>query len=123
MLSRLERTSLYNRPARLGAAIGALAALALTLDAPIAKAAAPPQAFCMPELLGLSAQWDAIDFGIPQKPSQQIVHSRLGLISSGPEVTFMRNELRQAFWDCEHGYVAAARAHAAIVAERLHELW
>jgi hypothetical protein len=116
------------RPAALAAglhtaAIAGLSALALLASASLAEAAAPPQAYCMPELAQLSAEWDAIGFRIPQKPSQQIVHSRLGLISSGPEVTFMKEQLRQAFWDCEHGYVAAARARAALVAEHLSELW
>jgi hypothetical protein len=86
------------------------------------KAAAPPQAYCMPELARLSAQWNFLGFGTPQKPSQQIVNSRIGLTASGPEVTFIRHQLRQAFWDCRHGYVAMAQARAALVAERLHEL-
>lgn len=55
----------------------------------------------MPELLRLSAEWDAIGFGIPEKPSQQIVYSRSGLISSGPEVIYMKAQLRQAFLDCQ----------------------
>jgi hypothetical protein len=77
----------------------------------------------MPELWQLSAEWDAIGFGTPQKPNQQIVYSRSGLISSGPDVIFLKDQIRQAFVDCETGNVAAARARAALVAERLSELW
>jgi hypothetical protein len=101
------------------AVIGALAAVALLARASTAEAAAPPQAYCMPELQRLSAEWNAIGFGTPQKPSQQIV----GLISSGPEVIFMRHQIRWAFMDCRRGNVAAARARAALVAEKLSELW
>jgi hypothetical protein len=35
----------------------------------------------------------------------------------------MKNQIRQAFWDCPHGNVAAARERAALVGERLNELW
>jgi hypothetical protein len=118
----------HARPEMLGlvrrsAMIGALAAVALLGRASSAEAAPPPQAYCMPELQRLSAEWNAIDFGTPQKPSQQIVYSRLGLISSGPEVIFMRHQIRWAFLDCQRGNVAAARARAALVAEKLSELW
>ncbi len=109
-------------PALRTAITGALSAAALVWLATPATAA-PPQAYCMPELQRLSAEWNAIGFGIPQKPSQQVVHSRAGLVSSGPEVTFMRHQLRQAFWDCQRGYVEAARARAALVAEHLASLW
>lgn len=109
--------------ARGPAALGALAAAALLAQTPIVEAAPPPQSYCMPQLMHLSAEWNAIGFGIPQKPSQQIVRSRAGLIASGPEVLFMGQEIRQAFWDCEHGYVAAAQARAALVADKLSELW
>ena len=105
------------------AVIGALAAVASLGRASPAEARAPLQAYCMPELARLSAEWNDIGFGIPQKPSQMIVYCRFGLTSSGPEVTYMKNQIRQAFWDCRHGNVAAARERAALVGERLNELW
>lgn len=109
--------------ARRSALIGALALAALCGRALPAEAFAPEQAACMPELAQLSAQWDALGFGTPQKPSQQIVYGRFGQQSSGPEVIFLKDQLRQAFWDCRHGNVAMARERAALVAERLDELW
>jgi hypothetical protein len=76
----------------------------------------------MPELARLAAEWNAIGFEIPQKPSQQIVNSRSGLTASGPEVIFIREQIHQAFWDCRHGYVRAARERALLAAERLNAL-
>ncbi|HUI19486.1 MAG TPA: hypothetical protein VLZ74_00345 [Methylocella sp.] len=105
------------------AVIGALACAALLGRVSPVEALAPPQAYCLPELTRLSAEWDAIGFGTPQKPSQQIMYGRFGLRSSGPEVRFIRHELRQAFWDCQHGYVESARERALLVAQKLSELW
>ena len=76
--------------ARRSAMIGALTVAALLGRALPAEAFAPQQADCMPELVRLSAEWDAIGFGTPQKPSQQIVYGRFGLQSSGPEVIFLK---------------------------------
>lgn len=64
------------------AVIGALAAVASLGRASPAEALAPPQAYCMPELARLSAEWNDTGFGIPQKPSQMIVYGRIGLTSS-----------------------------------------
>lgn len=110
------------RAARCLAAGGVAAAATLLAPGSPAKAAVHPPAYCMPELARLSAQWDFIGFGTPQKPSQQIVNSRIGLTASAPEVTFIRDQLRQAFWDCRHGFVGMAQARAALVAERMQEL-
>lgn len=104
-------------------AIGALAGAAVLGCVSTAEAQAAPQNYCMPELRQLEAQWNAIGFGTPQKPSQEIMWGRFGLKSSGPEVSFMRHELRQAFLDCRRGNVWAARQRAALVAEHLSELW
>jgi hypothetical protein len=52
---------------------------------------------------------------------QMIVHGRNGRVSSGPEVTYMTNQIRQAVWDCRHGNVPAVRERVALVAERLHQ--
>jgi hypothetical protein len=108
--------------ARRSAAAGVAAAAMLLGLGSLANAAVPPQAYCIPELTRLSAEWDAIGFGIPQKPSQQIVNSRVGLTASGPEVTFLRDQFRQAIWDCRHGYVGIAQARAGLIAERLQDL-
>jgi len=105
------------------AVIGAVAGAAILGRVSPAEAQAPPQAYCMPELMRLDAEWNAIGFGTPQKPSQEIMWGRFGLKSSGPEVVFMRDQLRQAFWDCRHGNVWAARQEAARVSEHLSELW
>ncbi len=113
----------WRKMARRSAVIGALAAAALLGRALPAEAFAPQQAACMPELARLSAEWDALGFGTPQKPSQQIVYGRFGQQSTGPEVIFLKDQIRQAFWDCRHGDVAMARERAALVAERLDALW
>jgi hypothetical protein len=104
------------------AAAGVAAAAMLLGHGSLVKAAVPPQADCALELAELSAEWNAIGFGIPQKPSQQIVNSRSGLTASGPEVTFVRDQFRQAFWDCRHGYAPMAEARAGLIAERLQDL-
>ncbi len=127
MSSFLDAAGAQGPAALLGAAMhravtGAAAAMVLLGLAAPTRAAIDPQAYCMPELARLAAQWDAIGFEIPQKPSQQIVESRSGLTGSGPEITFIRDEIRQAFWDCQHGYVEAARARAALAAGRLNAL-
>jgi hypothetical protein len=108
--------------ARNRAVTGAAAAIVLLGLAAPSRAATAPQAYCMPELARLAAEWNAIGFEIPQKPSQQIVNSRSGLTASGPEVIFIREQIHQAFWDCRHGYVRAARERALLAAERLNAL-
>jgi hypothetical protein len=50
-----------------------------------------------------------------------IVHGRNGRVSSGAEVTYMSNQIRQAVWDCQHGNVPAVRERVALLAERLHQ--
>lgn len=115
------RTGMLAGAGRL-AVIGALAGAAVLGRVSPVEALAPPQAYCMPELMQLDAELNAIGFGTPQKPSQGITLGRFGLKSSGPEVVFMRDQLRQAFWDCRHGNVWAARQGAALVAEHLSEL-
>src|ERR1700730_3825996 len=82
--------------ARRSVVIGALGAAALLGRALPVEAVALPQHPCTPELEELLADWDAAGFEMPSKPGQAIV-------SSGPEVTYMTNQIRQAVWDCQHG--------------------
>ena len=107
--------------ARRSVVIGALGAAALLGRALPVEAAALPQHPCTPALEQLLADWDAAGFENPSKPDQMIVHGRNGLVSSGPEVTYMTDEIRQTVWDCRHGNVAAVRERAALVTERLHQ--
>ena len=69
----------------------------------------------------LLAEWDASGFEMPSKPGQMIVHGRNGRVSTGPEVTYMTNQIRQVIWDCHHGNVQAVRERVALVAEQLHQ--
>jgi hypothetical protein len=65
--------------------------------------------------------WDAVGFETPSKPSQAIVHSWDGRVSSGPEVNYMAGQIRQAIWDCQHGDVPSVRERVAHVTERLNQ--
>jgi hypothetical protein len=108
--------------ARRSVVIGALGATALLGRALPVEAVALPQHPCTPELEKLLADWDAAGFEMmPSKPGQMIVHGRNGRVSSGGEVTYMVNQIRQAVWDCQHGNVPAVRERVALVAERLHQ--
>ena len=107
--------------ARRAVVIGALAAAALLGRALPVEAVALPQHPCTPALEQLLAEWDAAGFEMPSKPGQAIVHGRNERVSSGPEVTYMTDQIRQAVWDCRHGNVPAVRERVALVAERLHQ--
>lgn len=102
--------------------ISALGAAALLGRALPVVAAALPWHPCTPQLQRLIADWKAAGFETPSKPAQMLVQGRNGRVSSGPEVTYMTNQIRQAVWDCQHGDVPAVRARVALVAERLHHL-
>ena len=106
--------------ARRSIVIGALGAAALLGRALPVEAVALPQHPCTPALEQLLADWDAVGFEMPSKPSQMIVHGRNGRVSTGPEVTYMINQIRQAVWDCQHGNVHAVRERVALVTERLN---
>jgi hypothetical protein len=101
--------------------IGALGAAALLGRALPVEAVALPQHPCTPELQKLLADWDAAGFEMPSKPSQMIVHGWNGRVSSGGEVIYMTNQIRQAIWDCHHGNVQAVRERVALVTERLNQ--
>jgi hypothetical protein len=100
--------------------IGALGAAALLGRALPVEAVALPQHPCTPELEKLLADWDAAGFEMPSKPGQMIVHGRNGRVSSGGDVIYMTNQIRQAVWDCQHGNVPAVRERVALVTERLN---
>lgn len=101
--------------------IGARGAAALLGRALPVEAVALPQHPCTPALEQLLAEWDAAGFEVPSKPGQMIVHGRNGRVSSGGEVIYMTNQIRQAVWDYHHGNVPAVRERVALVAERLHQ--
>jgi hypothetical protein len=101
--------------ARRSVVIGALGAAALLGRALPVEAVALPQHPCTPALEQLTG------FEMPSKPGQMIVHGQNGRVSSGPEVTYMTNQIRQAIWDCRHGNVQTVRERVALVAERLHQ--
>ena len=107
--------------ARRSIVIGALGAAALLGRALPVEAVALPQHPCTPALEQLLAEWDATGFEMPSKPGQAIAHGRNGRVSSGPEVTYMMNQIRQAVWDCRHGDVPAVRERVALIGERLHQ--
>jgi hypothetical protein len=107
--------------ARRSVVIGALGAAVLLGRALPVEALILPQHPCTPELVKLLADWDAAGFETPSKPGQMIVHGRNGRVSSGPEVTYMINQIRQAIWDCQHGDVPTVRERIALVNERLNQ--
>lgn len=84
-------------------------------------AATLPQHPCTPQLEKLLTDWNAAGFETPSKPSQPLVHGRNGRVSSGPEVTYMANQIWQAIWDCRDGDVPSVRERVALVDERLNQ--
>jgi hypothetical protein len=63
---------------------------------------------CSAALAALSADWDAVAYPDPAKPSQAVVVGRNGHTASGAQVTFMRNQIRLASQDCQSGSDASA---------------
>jgi hypothetical protein len=104
--------------ARIALAVGTLGIVAALGHA--AEAAPLPEHPCTPELNQLLADWNAAGFEMPSKPGQAIVHGRNGQVSSGPEVTAMADQIRQAMVDCQHGDIAAVKAEVAQVEAELH---
>jgi hypothetical protein len=107
--------------ARRSVVIGALGAAVLLGRAWPVGAVALPQHPCAPRLEQLLADWEIAGFEVPSKPGQMIAHGRNGRVSSGAEVTYVINQIRQAVWDCQHGDIQAVRARVALLAERLHQ--
>jgi hypothetical protein len=107
--------------ARRSLVISALgAAMLLARGLPV-KAATLPQHPCTPQLEKLLADWNAAGFEMPFRPTQAIVHGRSGRVSSGPEVTYMISQIRQAVRDCQRGDVSSVRERIALVTARLHQ--
>ena len=85
--------------ARRALVVSALGAAMLLARALPVEAATLPQHSCTPELEKLMAEWNAAGFQMPIKPTQAIVQGRSGRVSSGPEVTYMISQIRQAVGD------------------------
>jgi hypothetical protein len=96
------------------AALASIVMLGLALPAIAALPAHP----CIGELNRLIGEWNAAGFQ-PSKPGQQLVRGRNGQVSSGPEVTRMVSEIRQAIQDCQHGDVQAVQQRVARLTEQL----
>src|ERR1700704_6684578 len=79
--------------ARRSVVIAALGAAALLGRALPVEAVALPQHPCTPALEQLLADWDAAGFEMPSKPGQMIVQGSNGHVSTGPEVTYMINQI------------------------------
>ena len=94
--------------------IGALAAMVAFGGASAAESALPIHP-CTPELHRLLQEWNEAGYRVPNKPTAPIVYGRNGRISSGPEVTYMASQIRQAIIDCRHGDVAAVQQRVASV--------
>ena len=107
--------------ARRSVVLGALAAALLLGQASAAETALPVHP-CTPELHRLLQEWNDAGFQIPNKPTAPIVYGRNGRVSSGPEVTYMASQIRQAIRDCQHGDVQSVQQRVALVSERLHRV-
>ena len=83
--------------ARRSVVIGSLGAAALLGRALPVEAVALPQHPCTPALEQLLADWDAAGFEMPSKPGRMIVQGRNGRVSTGPEVTYMINQINGFF--------------------------
>lgn len=103
---------------RAGGLAGVLGLAVLFGQARPAEAALPTHP-CTPELQQLLQAWNEAGFQAPNKPTQPIVYGRNGRVSSGPEVTYMIHQIRQAIRDCEHGDVASVQQRVAQVNEGL----
>lgn len=101
--------------------IGAFGAALLLGRASAAESALPVHP-CTPELQRLLQEWNEAGYQVPNKPTAPIVYGRHGRVSSGPEVTYMASQIRQAIRDCQHGDVAAVQQRVALVSEKLHRL-
>jgi len=92
--------------------VSAFAALMLVGPALPASAA---DASCHTALDSVFKEWNAVDYPLPMKPAQAYVIGRDGHQSSGPQVTYMRSQLRLASEECEGGNNASALQRIATV--------
>jgi hypothetical protein len=91
-----------------------IGAAGLALVGPVALA----QSFdhpCRGALQVLLREWNAIGFQTPAKPAQARVAGRNGHDASGAQVTFMQQQIRLAFEDCDKGNEAAVTRRIAVV--------
>jgi hypothetical protein len=101
----------------------AVTALTLAIGSHAASAQALPQeASCEATLKHVTAEWDAIGFATPMKPSQAQVVARDGHVASGPEVTWLGGQLRHAAQDCALGHDADGLHRLDLVQDRLNHL-
>ena len=101
----------------------AVAAMMLAVGGHAASAEAlPAGSSCEATLKHVTAQWDAIGFATPTKPSQAQVVARDGHVASGPEVTWLGGQLRHAAQDCALGRDADGLQRLDVVQDRLNHL-
>jgi hypothetical protein len=101
----------------------AAAAMMLAIGSHAASAETLPQgSSCAATLNQITAQWDAIGFATPTKPSQAQVIARDGHVASGPEVTWLAGQLRHAAQDCSLGRDADGLRRLNLVQDRLNHL-
>jgi hypothetical protein len=97
-----------------------LAACCLVLGLHDAIAQPVPQAMsCQASLQQLDVEWNSIGFATPSKPAQARVEARNGQVSSGPEVTYLTNQIRLAAQDCAAGRDSAGLQRIALIHSRL----
>jgi len=107
--------------ARRSLAVGAIGVAVLLGGALPAGAAPLPVHPCTVELNRLLQEWNEAGYQLPNKPTAPIVYGRNGRVSSGPDVTYMASQIRQAIIDCQHGNVAAVQQRVALASEKLHQ--
>jgi hypothetical protein len=107
--------------ARVSLVSSVLAATILPGGAQLVEPASLPRHPCTPQLERLLLEWNAAGFETPSKPTQAIVRGRTGRVSSGPDVTYMADQIRLAIWDCRHGDVPSVRARVALVTKALNQ--
>ena len=75
---------------------------------------------CHEVLWELVEQWNAIGYPEPAKPGQMRVIGHSGHENSGPEVSYMRTQIRLALRDCENGKEESVRRLVKVVYELLN---
>jgi hypothetical protein len=99
-----------NRLRAVGTAMLSLLGATLAIE-PVA--AAGPS--CEAALKALMDKWHAIDYPVPQKPSQARVFGKDGHEATGGQVNYMRTQIYIATQDCKAGNDASALQRANIV--------
>jgi hypothetical protein len=95
----------------------------LAIGSHAASAQALPQgASCQASLKHITAEWDAIGFAEPTKPSQARVVASDGHVASGPEVTYLGSQLRLAAQDCASGREEVGLHRIELIQARLNHL-